>query len=143
MNLDQLVFVDFDELLEIHAEALRQAGGADGVRDRGLLQSALAAPQRSAFGELAYPTLAKMAAALAYGLARNHGFVDGNKRAAHMTSRVFLEYNGYPMAVPPDWAEIIEAVAAGTLDQDALAQLFAGTIGGDIAVSIDSELERS
>jgi len=79
VNLDQLVFVDFDELLEIHAAAIRQAGGADGVRDRGLLESAIAAPQRSAFGELVYPTLAKMAAALAYGLARNHGFVDGNK----------------------------------------------------------------
>jgi len=77
-----------------------------------------------------------MAAALAYGLARNHGFVDGNKRAAHMTSRVFLEYNGFPMAVPADWAEVIEAVAAGALTQDALAERFAETIGGDVVVSI-------
>lgn len=136
MNFDLLVFVNFDELLEIHGAAIQQAGGSDGVRDRGLLESALAAPQRSAFGELAYPTLAKMAAALAYGLARNHGFVDGNKRAAHMTSRVFLEYNGYPMTVPADWAEVIEGVAAGTLGQDALAERFAQTIGGDVVVSI-------
>jgi len=83
------------------------------------------------------PTLAKMAAALAYGLARNHGFVDGNKRAAHMTSRVFLEYNGYPMTVPADWAEVIEAVAAGTLSQEVLAERFAETIGGDVVIGID------
>ena len=122
MNFDRLVFVDFDELLEIHAVAIQQAGGSEGVRDRGLLESAIAAPQRTAFGELAYPSLARMAAALAYGLARNHGFVDGNKRAAHMTSRVFLEYNGYPMTVPADWATVIEDVAAGLRTQDELAR---------------------
>ena len=53
-----------------------------------------------------------------------------------MTSRVFLEYNGFPMAVPADWAEVIEAVAAGALTQDALAERFAETIGGDVVVSI-------
>lgn len=136
MKFDRLAFVSVDELLEIHATAIRVAGGTDGVRDRGLLESALAAPQRSAFGELAYPTLARMAAALTYALARNHGFVDGNKRAAHVASRVFLEYNGRPMAVPADWAEIIEAVAAGALGQDALAERFALAIGGDVVISV-------
>ena len=135
MNFSRLVFVDIDELLEIHAKAIRTAGGSDGVRDLGLLKSAIAAPQRSAFGELAYPTLAKMAAVLAYGLARNHGFVDGNKRVAHMTSRVFLEYNGYPMTVPAGWEDVIEDVAKGKLDQEALAQRFAAAIGGDEDIS--------
>lgn len=137
MNFGEIVFVDFDELLEIHETSIAEAGGNVGVRDRGLLESALAAPQRGTFGELAYPTIAKMAAALAYGLARHRGFVDGNKRAAHIASRAFLEYNGFPMIVPRDWAEVIEGLAAGSVGQDELAARFAESIGGDVEIVLD------
>jgi death-on-curing protein len=81
-------------VLAIHERQLAEHGGSAGVRDDGLLESALARPQQSyAYGDPA-PDLADLGAALAHGLARNHPFVDGNKRTAHVTYRVFLELNG-------------------------------------------------
>ena len=78
----------------IHDRQLAEHGGSAGVRDEGLLESALARPQQlHAYGDPA-PDLADLAAALAYGIARNHPFVDGNKRAAHVAYRTFLALNG-------------------------------------------------
>ncbi|MEO7035594.1 MAG: type II toxin-antitoxin system death-on-curing family toxin [Polyangiaceae bacterium] len=137
MKLSLLVFVSVDELLEIHAAAIEATGGSDGLRDRGLLEAAAAAPQRSAFGELAYPSIARMAAALSYSIAKNHAFVDGNKRVAHAAARVFLKYNGFHMNLPPDWATVIEAVASGAIGQDELVGKFAEALGGDTDVTDD------
>lgn len=80
--------------LAIHDRQLAEHGGGGGVRDEGLLDSALARPQQLyAYGEPA-PDLADLTASLAYGLARNHPFIDGNKRTAHVCYRVFLRLNG-------------------------------------------------
>jgi death-on-curing family protein len=80
--------------LAIHDRQLAEHGGVGGVRDEGLLDSALARPQQLyAYGEPA-PDLADLTASLAYGLARNHPFIDGNKRTAHVCYRVFLRLNG-------------------------------------------------
>jgi len=80
--------------LAIHERQLAEHGGTGGVRDEGLLESALARPQQlHAYGHPA-PELSDLAAALAYGLARNHPFLDGNKRTAHVAYRTFLELNG-------------------------------------------------
>jgi len=80
--------------LAIHDRQLAEHGGSAGVRDEGLLESALARPQQlHAYGDPA-PDLADLAAALAHGLARNHPFVDGNKRTAHVAYRTFLALNG-------------------------------------------------
>lgn len=81
-------------VLAVHDRQVAEHGGSAGVRDEGLLESALARPQQlHAYGDPA-PDLADLAAALAYGLARNHPFVDGNKRTAHVAYRTFLELNG-------------------------------------------------
>ena len=89
-----IVWLDKALVLAIHERQLTEHGGTGGVRDEGLLESALARPQQLlAYGDPA-PDLADLAAALAYGLARNHPFLDGNKRTAAVACETFLELNG-------------------------------------------------
>jgi death-on-curing protein len=89
-----LVWLEKALVLAIHDRQVAEHGGSAGVRDEGLLESALArAQQLHAYGDPA-PDLADLAAALAHGLARNHPFVDGNKRTAHVAYRTFLALNG-------------------------------------------------
>ncbi|MDW8469240.1 MAG: type II toxin-antitoxin system death-on-curing family toxin [Burkholderiales bacterium] len=89
-----IVWLEKAAVLAIHDRQIAEHGGSTGVRDEGLLESALARPQqRYAYGEPA-PDLAELAATLAYGLARNHPFVDGNKRTAAVCCEAFLELNG-------------------------------------------------
>lgn len=89
-----IVWLEKALVLAIHERQLAEHGGTGGVRDEGLLESALARPQQlHAYGR-PEPDLADLAAALAYGLARNHPFVDGNKRTAAVACETFLELNG-------------------------------------------------
>ena len=89
-----IVWLEKALLLAVHDRQVAEHGGSGGVRDEGLLESALARPrQLHAYGD-PEPDLADLAAALASGLARNHPFVDGNKRTAHVAYRTFLELNG-------------------------------------------------
>lgn len=89
-----IVWLDKQLVLALHDRQLAEHGGSSGVRDDGLLESALARPQQlHAYGEPP-PDLADLAATLAFGLARNHPFVDGNKRTAHVSYRTFLALNG-------------------------------------------------
>ena len=93
-----IVWLEKALVLTVHDRQIAEHGGSAGVRDEGLLESALARPQQlHAYGDPA-PDLADLAAALAYGLARNHPFVDGNKRTAHVAYRTFLELNGAEFA---------------------------------------------
>jgi death-on-curing protein len=104
---------------EIHAEALARFGGADGVRDLALLESAVAAPQASFGGKSPYTDLAEVAAATLFFLCQNHPFVDGNKRAALGACLVFLRLNGLePKADGPAWEELTLAVAGSAIDRD-------------------------
>jgi death-on-curing protein len=107
----------------IHDRQLAEHGGLPGVRDLGAIESALARPQNlAAYGE---PDAADLTAAYAYGLARNHGFADGNKRTAWVAARLFLADNGYQLRFEPiDAVRTVEAVAAGALDEVALAAWF-------------------
>ena len=108
----------------IHAAQLREHGGAPGVRDEGLLESALARP-RHKFAYAAKADLGALAAAYAYGLAKNHGFIDGNKRVAFMAAYTFLGLNGRDLeAAEPEVASIIEGVAAGRVSEPALSVWF-------------------
>jgi len=103
---------------EIHAEAIAKFGGADGVRDLALLESAVAAPQAGLGGQSPYRDLAEVAAAYLFFLCRNHPFIDGNKRAALGACIVFLRLNGLePGPDGPEWEELTSAVAAGELDR--------------------------
>ena len=119
--MSELEWLDIDIVLDIHAEQLALFGGGDGLRDRGLLESALARPlNKFAYGET---DLAMLAAAYAFGIARNHPFVDGNKRAAFASLIVFLGLNGIDFDVPPaDATAIILQLAADELEEDGLAR---------------------
>ncbi len=105
----------------IHDAQLREHGGSPGIGDEGLLQSALARPQHK-FVYADRPDLATLAAAYAFGLAKNHAFVDGNKRSAFMTAYVFLGLNDYDVeAAEPDVVATMEQVASGRLSEEELA----------------------
>ena len=114
-------WLDVNIMLDVHAEQLALFGGPDGVRDLGLLESALARPiNKFAYGETDLPSLA---AAYAFGVAKNHPFVDGNKRAAFAAIMVFLGLNGIDFAPPPEEATVmILSVAAGEVDEESLAR---------------------
>ena len=109
------------QALRIHAEQLAQFGGPAGLRDAGMLASALDRPRNKfAYGET---DLAKLAAAYAYGVSRNHPFVDGNKRASFMCMIVFLRKNGVAFApAETDATAAMLALAAGEVDEDGLAR---------------------
>ncbi len=109
--------------LSAHAEQIEEHGGAAGVRDMGLFESAMARPmQLEAYGD---PDAAGLAAAYAFGLARNHPFVDGNKRTAAVVSLLFLLKNGLRIvASDADMTVIFIALAAGELSEDELADWF-------------------
>ncbi len=107
-------------LLLLHGESLAEHGGGAGLRDEGLLDSALARPANlAAYGT---PDIAELAASYGFGVARNHPFVDGNKRAAFLAIGQFLYLNGYQLkAQQADATLTMLAVAAGELPEDALA----------------------
>jgi death-on-curing protein len=109
-------YLDLDDLLAVARAALHPARPA--VRDVGLLESALARPQASAFGADAYPTLHEKAAALLESLARNHALIDGNKRLAWVATRLFLIANDSDARVPDAQTgdEFVRAVAQGKVE---------------------------
>jgi death-on-curing protein len=112
-------WVDEDIIIAVHDRLLALHGGAPGLRDAGLLQSALArARQRLAYGDA--PDIIEMACDYASGLVKNHPFVDGNKRAGFMACVLFLELNGYRFtATEEDAANAVLALAAGEIDEEA------------------------
>jgi death on curing protein len=113
-------YLDLDDLLEIAHAA---AGGDVVVRDYGLLESALARPRATVFGEDAYPDLHLKAAALLHSLARNHALVDGNKRLAWTACRTFLAINGQWISAPEDdrFDFVIEVATGAQPDLDEIA----------------------
>jgi death-on-curing protein len=120
--MDEPVWVLDEAVPAIHGRQLAEHGGSAGVRDEGLLASALARPkQLFAYGG-DDATLPRLAAAYAYGIARNHPFVDGNKRTAFVVSLLFLRLNGFTVdATQVEKYEVFMALAAGTLDEAAPA----------------------
>ncbi len=109
-----MIFLDLDELLHI---AERTLGAPPAIRDRGLLQAALARPQASAFGEDAYPTIHEKAAALLHSVARNHALVDGNKRLALAAVIAFYGLNGLRLKLTNEQAYwLVMRVAQGEVD---------------------------
>jgi death on curing protein len=94
------VFLTLAEVIEVHVDQIRRYGGQAGLRDLGLLQSALAQPQASFAGQWLHNDLYAMAGAYAYHLCQNHPFIDGNKRIALASALVFLELNGISLLDP-------------------------------------------
>ena len=109
------------QILLLHEQLLKQTGGLSGVRDDGLLKSALAAPMQSFDGSDAYPSLQQKAARLCYGLVKNHPFVDGNKRIGAHAMLVLLAINGIELTyTQKELSDVVLAVAAGEQSYDAL-----------------------
>lgn len=107
-------FIELDEALEIHADQIRRHGGAAGIADLGLLESALAVPRSGMAGRYFHSDLIEMAAAYLFHIVMNHPFVDGNKRVGTATALVFLELNGVRSRYDNDaLAAFVLEVAAG------------------------------
>jgi death-on-curing protein len=113
----------------VHDRQLAEHGGRDGLRDAGVVDSALARPKNlAAYGS---PDGAMLAAAYAFGLARNHGFADGNKRMAWVIARLFLADNGLELIFDAaDAVRTMEALASGTLSEEELAAWFRRRLKG-------------
>ncbi len=121
--LDEVVLAVHDEQLAVH-------GGLSGIRDRGILESALARPRNLAAYE-ACDDVARLAAAYLFGITKNHGFVDGNKRTALVTADLFLMLNGYELiSAPAENVLLVLSVADGTLSEEKLADWISGNIRG-------------
>ena len=121
-----MIHLDLDDLLHVAARTL----GEVRVRDAGLLESALARPRSTAFGEDIYPSIHGKAAALLHSIARNHALVDGNKRLALAATIAFYGLNGFRLTLSNDEAyDLVIAVAAGEIDDVDLiaARLESGT----------------
>ena len=114
------VWIDLEVLLAIHDEQLAEHGGQSGVRDRGLLESAMARPPNQfAYGE---PSIARLAASYAFGLSRNHPFLDGNKRTSLVVAELSLDMNGFDLvATDAQCVTTFLQLAAGDLTEDQLA----------------------
>jgi death on curing protein len=115
------IWLDPEMLLAAHDEQLAEHGGAPGIRDRGLFESALARAQNlAAYGE---PDAAQLAASYCFGLAKNHAFVDGNKRISLVALESFLVLNGFELTVEDaQCVLVILSVASGAMSEDELAE---------------------
>ncbi|MGA8891801.1 MAG: type II toxin-antitoxin system death-on-curing family toxin [Anaeromyxobacteraceae bacterium] len=111
-------FLSLDEVLALHAEQIRLYGGSAGVRDLGLLESAIGSPRATFGGAFLHGTVPEMAGAYLFHLVRNHPFVDGNKRTGLATAIAFLGLNGLWLeADPDDLTELVLGVARGNVSR--------------------------
>jgi death on curing protein len=123
--MDEPVWIDKPEVLVAHSMQLAEHGGADGIRDETLLDSALAKP-RNVFAYSEDVSLARLAASYAFGIARNHAFVDGNKRTALVVSWAFLRLNGVKVVASSEARYFTFLhLADGSLGEEELAAWFA------------------
>jgi death-on-curing protein len=117
--MSELLHLDVEQVLLIHAAVLRVHGGSEGLRDEALLESAVAAPQATYGGEPLFKDPVEIGAAYLFYLCRNHAFVDGNKRTALAACLLFLRLNGLrPSADGPEWEALVLEVAASRLDRE-------------------------
>lgn len=118
------VWIDLHVVLAIHDEQLAEHGGQPGVRDPGLLESALGRPRNQfAYGDT---SITRLAASYAFGISRNHPFLDGNKRTSLVVAELFLELNGYTLtASDAHCVTTFLQLAAGELSEDQLADWIA------------------
>jgi death-on-curing protein len=106
-------YISLDEALAIHAHQISRYGGTSGIRDRALLESALAMPKATFGGDLLHPSLAEQAAAYVFHLVKNHPFIDGNKRVGLACGLVFLRLNGLRlMAGEDELTDLVIGIAA-------------------------------
>lgn len=138
-----IIWIEKALAIAIHERQLSEHGGSIGVRDESLLDSALARPQQlHAYGEPP-PDLADLAASLAFGLARNHPFVDGNKRTAHVCYRVFLALNGVEIAASDEEKYVaMLSLAEGSQSEAEFADWLRQHIVGQEAKHVNEPRQR-
>ena len=122
--MNQPVWVPLQAIVIIHDRQIARHGGAAGMRDIGLLEAAVERPRnRLAYGT---PRLEELSAAYAFGIAKAHAFIDGNKRTAFVTAATFLRLNGHALRPDPfDGVRAMEALASGEMSEAAFAQWLA------------------
>jgi len=119
------LFLTLDEVLGLHDDQIRLFGGSGGIRDLGLLQSAIGNAEATFGGHFLHETLFEMAAAYLYGICRNHPFIDGNKRTAVDAALTFLDLNGIEInATEDDLYDLVIAVAEGRTSKAVVAVFF-------------------
>jgi death on curing protein len=107
------------EVLNLHRQVIEQSGGALGIRDLGILESAVAQPNMTFDGEDLYPTTIEKASALGFSLIKNHPFLDGNKRTSHAAMEIFLVLNGMEIDASIEEQErVVLLLAAGDLERE-------------------------
>jgi death-on-curing protein len=117
------IFLDLEDVLEFHRDQIERYGGSGGIRDIGLLLSALAMPQAGMGGRYFHADLFEMAAAYLFHVVKNHPFVDGNKRVGAVAALVFLELNGVEVRISnDDLVELILSVARGETEKSGVAE---------------------
>lgn len=116
-------YLTLGEVLHLHERVIAQSGGSEGVRDLGVIESAVAQPRATFDDRDLYPTLPTKAVALCYSLIRGHGFIDGNKRVAHAALEVFLVLNGAELQADVDEQEkVFLELAAGTTTRETFSE---------------------
>lgn len=100
-----MIYLTAEEVIRLQERVIAQSGGLAGIKDRGLIESAVALPRQTFGGEDLYPTIVEKAATLGFSLACNHGFEDGNKRIGHAAMETFLVLNGYELTANVDEQE--------------------------------------
>ena len=118
---EEPAWITYEQVIAIHSRQLRRFGGAPGLRDEGMLRSAVERPRKK--GQYEQAPLHELAAAYAFGLAKNHAFVDGNKRIAFLAAAVFLRKNGVMFA--PDQAQataMMISLAAGEVSEESFSR---------------------
>jgi death on curing protein len=127
---DAPLFLALTEVLGIHRDQIARYGGSGGVRDLGLLQSALAQPAATFGGQFLHGNLFEMAAAHLFHIVQNHPFIDGNKRVGTVAAIVFLALNGVELEAPQDdLAELVLRVAQGQAEKAAIVAFFRQHVG--------------
>ncbi len=123
--MQPFIFLSVDVVLQIHKRGIEEFGGDPGLRDRGLLESAVAMPRATFAGNFLHADLAEKAAAYHFHLCANHPFIDGNKRVAVAAAEVFLLVNGFELGASDDeLEEMTQGVASGRLSKEKVIEFF-------------------
>jgi death-on-curing protein len=119
----QPIFLTIDEIIDIHRDQIARYGGSEGIRDFGMLQSAVAMPAAGFGGQFLHADLCEMAAAYLFHIVQNHPFIDGNKRVGAVAAYVFLALNNVQLtADQASYAELVLSVACGETSKSAVAE---------------------
>ncbi len=122
--MDDILFLDLEEIFRIHENQIERYGGSHGIRSNGLLESALSQPTASFGGGYVHIDLYEMAAAYLFHIVKNHPFIDGNKRVAGVAAQVFLGLNGYRLEIPEEEFErLVFNAAQSLIDKPGIAEV--------------------